>query len=97
MDKVLEWLGSDTPIHLSFDIDALDPLWAPSTGTAVQDGLTLREGKVIASRLAASGNMIAMDLVEINPTIERQRAAETIRAGCSITLCALGLFTQLSE
>ncbi|KAI4769675.1 Ureohydrolase, partial [Aureobasidium sp. EXF-8846] len=33
MDMALGWIGSDTPIHLSFDIDSLDPMWAPSTGT----------------------------------------------------------------
>ncbi|KAH0238836.1 Ureohydrolase, partial [Aureobasidium melanogenum] len=35
MDMALGWIGSDTPIHLSFDIDSLDPMWAPSTGTPV--------------------------------------------------------------
>ncbi|KAL9083876.1 MAG: hypothetical protein Q9165_008346 [Trypethelium subeluteriae] len=51
MDMALGWIGSDTPIHLSFDIDALDPMWAPSTGTAVRGGLTLREGDFIADEL----------------------------------------------
>ncbi|KIW03050.1 arginase, variant [Verruconis gallopava] len=90
MDMALGWIGSDTPIHLSFDIDALDPQWAPSTGTAVRGGLTLREGDFIAECVAETGSLIALDLVEVNPSLETQGAHETIRAGCSIVRCALG-------
>ena len=55
MDMAIAWIGHDTPIHLSFDIDALDPMWAPSTGTQVRGGLTLREGDYIAECVAATG------------------------------------------
>lgn len=44
------------PIHLSFDIDALDPSLAPSTGTPVPGGLSIREGNYICEELAATGN-----------------------------------------
>ena len=90
MDMALGWIGTDTPIHLSFDIDALDPMWAPSTGTAVRGGLTLREGDFITECVAATGSLIALDLVEVNPNLEAHGAYETIRAGCSIVRCALG-------
>jgi len=90
MDMALGWIGSDTPIHLSFDVDALDPMWAPSTGTPVRGGLTLREGDFIAECVAATGSLVAMDLVEVNPSLESQGASETIRAGCSIVRCGLG-------
>jgi len=90
MDMALGWIGTDTPIHLSFDIDALDPQWAPSTGTAVRGGLTLREGDYIAECVAETGSLIALDLVEVNPSLETEGAAETVRAGCSIVRCALG-------
>lgn len=56
-------IGTDTPIHLSFDVDALDPQWAPSTGTPVRGGLTLREGDYIAECLHETGSLVAMDLV----------------------------------
>lgn len=69
MEMALEWLGYDTPIHLSFDIDSLDPSFAPSTGFPVWEGLTLREGNFIAESIAATGNLVGLDLVEINPTI----------------------------
>jgi len=94
MEMVLGHIGNDTPIHLSFDVDALDPLWAPSTGTPVRGGLTLREGDYIAECVHETGSLIAMDLVEVNPTLEPGindiGAHETVRAGCSLVRCALG-------
>lgn len=90
MDMALGWIGRDTPIHLSFDVDALDPMWAPSTGTPVRGGLTLREGDFIAECVHGTGSLIALDLVEVNPSLEADGAAETVRAGCSIVRCALG-------
>lgn len=90
MDMALGWIGTDTPIHLSFDIDSLDPMFAPSTGTAVRGGLTLREGDFIAECVHETGSLIALDLVEVNPSLEAQGASDTIRSGCSIVRCALG-------
>ncbi|KAF2664501.1 arginase [Microthyrium microscopicum] len=90
MDMALGWIGTDTPIHLSFDVDALDPMWAPSTGTPVRGGLTLREGDFIAECVHATGSLVALDLVEVNPSLEIEGASETVRAGCSIVRCALG-------
>jgi arginase len=106
MEMALGHIGNDTPIHLSFDVDALDPQWAPSTGTPVRGGLTLREGDYIAECVHETGSLVAMDLVspfafrsafadvsiqvEVNPSLEAVGAAETIRAGCSLIRCALG-------
>ena len=63
MEMALGHIGTDTPIHLSFDVDALDPQWAPSTGTPVRGGLTLREGDYIAECVHETGSLVAMDLV----------------------------------
>lgn len=63
MDMALGHIGNDTPIHLSFDVDALDPQWAPSTGTPVRGGLTLREGDYIVECVHETGSLVAMDLV----------------------------------
>jgi len=90
MELALAHIGADTPIHLSFDVDALDPQWAPSTGTPVRGGLTLREGDYIAECVHESGQLVAMDLVEVNPSLETKGAEETVRAGCSLVRCALG-------
>jgi arginase len=91
MELALAHIGADTPIHLSFDVDALDPQWAPSTGTPVRGGLTLREGDYIAECVHETGQLVAMDLVEVNPNLEMTKGAEeTVRAGCSLVRCALG-------
>lgn len=90
VEMALAHVGADSPIHLSFDVDALDPQWAPSTGTPVRGGLTLREGDYIAECVHETGQLVAMDLVEVNPSLEAKGASETIRAGCSLVRCALG-------
>ncbi|EFQ36262.1 arginase [Colletotrichum graminicola] len=93
MEMALAHIGSDTPIHLSFDVDALDPMWAPSTGTPVRGGLTLREGDYICECVHETGSLVALDLVEVNPSLAAEQegaASETVRAGCSLVRCALG-------
>ena len=73
MEMALGHIGTDTPIHLSFDVDALDPQWAPSTGTPVRGGLTLREGDFIAECVHETGSLVAMDLVRFQGiTLENQ-------------------------
>ncbi|KAI9594415.1 arginase [Syncephalis fuscata] len=79
------------PIHLSFDVDALDPTVAPSTGTPVRGGLTFREGHYICEEIAATGQLVAMDMVEVNPSLGDMKALEqTVKIGCSLVRCALG-------
>ncbi|KAI1456106.1 arginase-like protein [Annulohypoxylon moriforme] len=87
VEMALAHIGADTPIHLSFDVDALDPMWAPSTGTPVRGGLTLREGDYICESVHLTGSLVAMDLVEVNPSLAPEielGAHETVRAGCSL-------------
>ncbi|ANB13731.1 arginase [Sugiyamaella lignohabitans] len=79
------------PIHLSFDVDAIDPVYAPSTGTPVRGGLTWREACYLCEAVAETGRLVAMDLVECNPHLEDAKAArETIAMGLSLVRCALG-------
>ncbi|KAI9775757.1 MAG: Arginase, catabolizes arginine to ornithine and urea [Geoglossum umbratile] len=65
MEMALGHIGADTPIHLSFDVDALDPLIAPSTGTPVRGGLTLREGDFICECVHETGSLVGLDLVRV--------------------------------
>ena len=53
----------DRPIHLSFDVDALDPSVAPSTGTPVRGGLTFREGHYICEAIHETGLLVAFDIM----------------------------------
>ncbi|KAK7502699.1 hypothetical protein BaRGS_00005949 [Batillaria attramentaria] len=57
------------PIHLSFDVDALDPAYAPATGTPVHGGLTRREAYYIAEEIAGTGRLSCLDTVEVNPLL----------------------------
>jgi arginase len=91
MDEALDYIGKDTPVHASYDIDSLDPEWAPSTGFPVPSGLSLNEGMLVAMRLHESGNLIALDLVEINPDIATARLDVTVNAGCELIKNALGV------
>jgi len=84
------------PIHLSFDIDVLDPSEAPATGTRVRGGLTLREGLQLAHLVHTTGRLSAVDMVEVNPRLEKSPgdAERTVEAAGSILLAALGLRRQ---
>lgn len=65
VEMALDQINPDRskPIHLSFDVDALDPSVAPSTGTPVRGGLTFREGHYICERLYETGLLVAVDLM----------------------------------
>ena len=62
-------LKHSTALHVSWDIDAIDPLVAPSTGTRVTGGLSEKESMYIAKSIALTGSLISMDMVEINPLL----------------------------
>jgi arginase len=59
-------------IHVSCDADWVDPSEAPGVGTAVRGGATLREAHLAMELINDSGQMVAMDLVEINPILDRR-------------------------
>jgi len=62
----------ERPIWLSLDVDAVDPHFAPGTGTMARGGLTYREIHYVCEELAATGRLVGMDLVEVNPALEEQ-------------------------
>jgi len=81
----------DRPIHLSFDVDALDPSVAPSTGTPVRGGLTFREGHYICETIHETGLLVALDLMEVNPSLADDASVrQTVQVGCSLVRSALG-------
>ena len=75
-------------IHLSFDVDAITPEYAPGTGTPVPDGLTAREAFLAVEMLAESGKLISMDLVEVNPVLDEKN--KTAILGAKMIRSALG-------
>lgn len=75
-------------IHLTVDMDALDPVEAPGVGTPVPGGITYREAHLLMEILADSGKITSMDLVEINPILDI--ANKTAELAVELTLSALG-------
>lgn len=59
--------NGDLPMHVSFDVDGMDPIDAPATGTAVGDGVRIHEAIDFVRTMRESGNLAAMDVVEVNP------------------------------
>ncbi|XP_068628773.1 arginase-2, mitochondrial isoform X2 [Battus philenor] len=79
------------PIHVSFDIDSLDALEAPSTGTPVRGGLSLREAISLMEIIHSTGRLRAIDLVEINPALgDESDRKRTIEAGLCVLKAGLG-------
>lgn len=66
-------------LHVSLDVDFLDPSVAPAVGTTVPGGATVREGHLVMEMLHDSGLMTSLDLVELNPFLdERGRTAQVM-------------------
>lgn len=62
---------ADLPrIHLSFDMDAMDPIEAPGVGTPSNGGLTYREGQLIMETIADTNKLHSLDIMEINPILD---------------------------
>ncbi len=64
-------------LHVSFDLDSVDPVYAPGVGTPVKGGLDYREAHLIMEMLAESGKMTSLEVVEVNPILDtRNQSAE---------------------
>ena len=75
MEKAIEQVSKNVDgIYLSFDMDALDPRHAPGVGTPVPGGLTFREAHLACEMVAETGQLIGMDMVEVNPILDVQNA-----------------------
>jgi arginase len=70
VEEALEGLGDDTHLHVSFDVDMLDPSIAPGTGTRVPGGVNYREAQLLMEMIADSGRMGSLDIVEVNPALD---------------------------
>lgn len=83
--------GSMRPLHLSYDIDAVDPAEAPATGTVVRGGFNFREAHYIAEAASSTKALQSMDLVEVNPTLMPGKEAElTSHLGMALIASAMG-------
>lgn len=70
MDEALAGIDADTHVHVSFDIDFLDPGIAPGVGTTVPGGPNYREAQLVMEMIADTGRMGSLDIVELNPAFD---------------------------
>jgi len=81
----------DRPIHLSFDVDGIDPSEVPSTGTTVKGGLSYREARYLCESVSETGLLVAMDIVEVNPSLGTgEQAKQTAAVAVELARSAFG-------
>jgi arginase len=77
MQLALEAMDAQTHLHVSFDVDFLDPDIAPGVGTTVRGGPTYREAQLCMEMIADTGLLASLDVMELNPALDlRNRTAE---------------------
>ena len=86
-------IAADGPgsLHVSFDMDGIDPTEAPGVGTPVRGGLSYREAHLLMEAVAASGTLGSLEITEINPIMDNQN--QTAILAVELILSALGKTT----
>ena len=81
----------DIPMHISFDVDGMDPMDAPSTGTPVVGGVRIHEALELVDALRETGCLVSFDCVEVNPSLGSQKDSEITIANARLVIAhALG-------
>ncbi|HBD21085.1 MAG TPA: arginase [Arenimonas sp.] len=70
MEEALEGVDEHTHLHVSFDVDFLDPAIAPGVGTTVPGGPNYREAQLVMEMIADTGRLGSLDIVELNPAFD---------------------------
>ncbi|WP_395701762.1 arginase [Aquabacterium sp.] len=78
MELALATLDANTHLHVSFDVDFLDPDVAPGVGTTVRGGPTYREAQLCMEMIADSGAMGSLDVMELNPALDVRNATAQV-------------------
>jgi arginase len=88
MRESLAFLTGSAFLHVSLDMDAIDPDVAPGVGTPVRGGLSYREAHLTFELIAESGLATSLDVVEVNPILDREN--ETGRLAVELIASGLG-------
>ncbi len=88
MQESLEHVAGDGFVHVSLDLDVLDPEVAPGVGTPVRGGLSYREAHLAMELVAESGLAGSLEVVEVNPILDREN--ETAKLAVELVASALG-------
>jgi arginase len=77
MQQALAGMDADTHLHVSFDVDFLDPDIAPGVGTTIPGGPTYREAQLCMEMIADTGRLASLDVMELNPALDvRNKTAQ---------------------
>ena len=86
--EALERVGAASFVHISVDMDVVDPDVAPGVGTPVRGGLSYREAHLSMELVAESGLLSSLEVVEVNPILDREN--ETGKLAVELVASALG-------
>jgi arginase len=78
MELALATLDANTHLHVSFDVDFLDPDIAPGVGTTVPGGPTYREAQLCMEMIADTGRLASLDVMELNPALDLRNRTATL-------------------
>ena len=95
MEEVLAGVDADTHLHVSFDVDVLDPTIAPGTGTRVPGGLDYREAQLVMEMIADAGGADSLDVVEVNPALDKRN--RTARLAVDLVESLFGKSTLMRD
>jgi arginase len=78
VELALQDMDADTHLHVSFDVDFLDPEIAPGVGTTVPGGMSYREAQLCMEMLADTGRVASLDIMELNPALDMRNKTATL-------------------
>jgi arginase len=95
MEEALAGVDADTHLHVSFDVDFLDPSIAPGVGTTVPGGPNYREAQLVMEMIADSGRLGSLDIVELNPMLDTRN--QTARLAVDLVESLFGKSTLMRD
>lgn len=95
MEEVLSGLDETTHLHVSFDVDFLDPEIAPGVGTTVRGGPNYREAQLMMEMIADTGLLGSLDIVELNPAFDEHN--KTAKLAVDLVESLFGKSTLMRE
>jgi arginase len=91
-EETLSRLDGLPRLHVSFDADVVDPEIAPGVGTPVPGGFTFREAHLLMELFSDSGRVTSLDLVEVNPILDRENRTANMMVGLAASLLGKKIF-----
>ena len=95
MEEALEGVDANTHLHVSFDVDFLDPDIAPGVGTTIPGGPNYREAQLVMEMISDTGRLGSVDVVELNPALDNKNA--TAKLAVDLVESLFGKSTLMRE